>query len=130
MSNYSKYYPCIIFLTRYQGVYEGNTWACIAFSDYVPPDAIDDDVTCCEWWSSPQADLVGRGSSPDKAYENMVDRHTNNPDASRKAKRITYDTSEYVSSKIRHNIGDLMNMITCDRCKPAVTSSSSKTYYS
>jgi hypothetical protein len=114
--DYTDYYPCIIFMTRYGGVYEGGQWACIPFSEEIPPYAIDDDITCCEWWNSPQSELVGRGSSPNDAYNDMMIRHD-------LAKMAVYDKKgqEHIKcSVVDCDLGTFMGKyaICSGRCLP------------
>jgi hypothetical protein len=100
MNNYLGYYPCLIFKTRYGGVYEDGLWACIAYHEEIPSEAIDDDVTCSMWWYSSQSDFVGRGSTPNEAYEDMLNRYkeyigTINEDSDKNPyKSNTYSTSK------------------------------------
>lgn len=129
MNKYSNYYPCIIFLTRYQGTYEKNIWACIAFSDYIPSEAIDDDVTCCEWWASSEAALVGRGSTPDLAYEDMSRRHEQNQEFPERKTPSMLKGKENVSHQRHTNVGIIANMVICHKCQPEIGYSESKTYY-
>ena len=127
MSKYSDYYPCIIFMTRYQGTYEGGNWACIAFADYIPSEAVDDDLTCCDWWMSPQADLVGRGSTPDEAYNDMVHRQN----SKNLAVDDVYGKKQVRCSVIDCNLGTIMNKysICSGKCLNNYGGSSSKTTY-
>lgn len=74
-------YPTIITQTRYQGVYEGGTWAAFppgAHFDSIFDDfrllAFGDDGDCSAWWTSSAADAVGRGSTPGEAVDDMMRR--------------------------------------------------------
>jgi hypothetical protein len=49
-------YPCWIFATRYQGVYEGGAWAATNCDPTaIPADAEGSDVECAEWWGAVRA---------------------------------------------------------------------------
>ena len=66
-------YPVTIFKTRYQGVYEGGEWAAV-HRDYIPHGAVDDDVTCGEWWGRPHHYAVAVGRTPNAAYNNLIEK--------------------------------------------------------
>lgn len=79
MHNYSDFYPCLIFMTRYQGTYEGGRWASIAFTKTIPELAVGSDSEASMWWGSYESRHVGRGETPEEAYEDMVTRHLSVP---------------------------------------------------
>lgn len=64
-----KLYPVTIITSRYGGTYEGGTW--IAFhADYVPREAVGDDITCSQFFSA-NSWFIGIGDSPDEAYADL-----------------------------------------------------------
>jgi len=65
-------YPCTIVHDRYGGVYSGAKW--IAFPqdyDHVNEAVGADDVSCCNYWNE-HPWTVGRGETPQEAYEDLV----------------------------------------------------------
>lgn len=65
------HYPITIVKSRYGGTYEGGKW--LAFNCdpwHVPEQPFSDDVTCMTWWDE-HKDEVGRGDTPDAAFENL-----------------------------------------------------------
>jgi hypothetical protein len=70
-------YPVTIVRTRYQGVYEGGSWAAFnAYENELPQDAFDDDVTCCDWWCTPEnVANVGVGNTPDAAFNDLLHKY-------------------------------------------------------
>lgn len=73
-------YPSVVIQARYSGVYEGATWISVPnfstsnyeFLAYLEGD--DDDAI--DYVASPEWARVGRGSSPNAAYADMVRRLT------------------------------------------------------
>lgn len=74
-------YPVTICPARYQGTYEGARWLCFP----VHPEVLDEsrwrgwqgsDVCCMTWWDQASRDgwPIGRGSSPDLAYQDLIER--------------------------------------------------------
>jgi len=69
-------YPVVIRQTRYSGVYEGGRWAAFPNMYRFPEDtAFGDDVSCANYWASSEAMHVGRGETPQEAYEDLVRRN-------------------------------------------------------
>lgn len=69
-------YPIIIREARYGGTYEGGVW--VAFSNAetgLPESAFGDDNECLSFWKSTRSDLVGRGNTPNDAYDDLIYRH-------------------------------------------------------
>lgn len=65
-------YGCIITQDRYTGAYNGGySWiACPPGVDYGP--AFDNDWVAMNFWETDEALKIGRGQSPQEAYEDMV----------------------------------------------------------
>lgn len=75
----NRLYPVTIIRSRYKGAYSGGSW--LAFycdPEDIPPEATADDGTCAAWFHSDPAAFVGRGSTPDGAYNDLRQRHANN----------------------------------------------------
>ncbi len=73
--NQGKIYPITITQARYSGTYEGGAW--VAFNNHaydVPTQAFADDITCMTWWDSAASTNVGRGTTPQDAYQNLLER--------------------------------------------------------
>lgn len=70
MSDACFLYPVVILMARYSGVYEGAPW--IAFNDYAfkVEEAQADDVTCALFFGG-YPKPIGRGSTPQEAYEDL-----------------------------------------------------------
>jgi hypothetical protein len=68
-------YPVAIRESRYGGVYEGGAWFAIANCDYIPEDAIGSDDEACDFWSSDEAKMIGRGDTPNDAVIDLLERH-------------------------------------------------------
>jgi hypothetical protein len=62
--------------SRYSGAYEGGRWVCFrAFHDELPSAPFEDDITAQAWWSDGEEETwVGRGDSPQEAFEDMMRR--------------------------------------------------------
>ena len=70
MNNYL--YPITIIMDRYSGIYSGGAF--LAFNldyDEIPQEINQDDVTCMNFWSTNKNMIVGRGATPQEAYENL-----------------------------------------------------------
>jgi hypothetical protein len=68
-------FPLTIIRTRYGGCYEGGAWAAFASDPgEIPYEVSGDDVECSIWWSLPEAEIVGRGSSPMEAIADQMRR--------------------------------------------------------
>ena len=68
-------WPITIATTRYGGVIEGGKW--VAFSltpDEVPDEAFGSNIPAHHFWESYEAKLVGRGSTPQEALDDLVKR--------------------------------------------------------
>lgn len=70
----NKMYPVAIHQSRYGGVYEGGAWFALANCDLVPDDAIGGDDEACDFWSSDQAKMIGRGATPNDAVLDLIER--------------------------------------------------------
>lgn len=72
---YTPIYPVTITAARYGGSYEGGTWCAFnAYPHHLPPDHDGSDIECMTFWRSDGADRVGRGSSPDAALADLMER--------------------------------------------------------
>lgn len=68
-------YPVVITATRYQGSYEGGSWAAFnLYSHQLPVDHDGSDIECMEFWRGAEADRVGRGNNPQEALDDLVER--------------------------------------------------------
>ena len=68
-------YPITIIKDRYNGIYSGGAF--LAFNldyDEIPWEINQDDVTCMVFWSTNKNMIVGRGATPQEAYENLCYR--------------------------------------------------------
>lgn len=70
----NEVYPVVIHQSRYGGVYEGGAWFAIANCDLIPDDAIGGDDEACDFWSSDQAKMIGRGTTPNDAVLDLMER--------------------------------------------------------
>jgi hypothetical protein len=77
-------YPCTIVPARYSGVYEGAPWVALPVGhwalgaeEFVGMDS--DDVTCAEWWDEHTLHPIGRGSTPQAAYEDLREKLLKGP---------------------------------------------------
>ena len=70
----NEMYPVAIHQSRYGGVYEGGAWFAIANCDLIPDDAIGGDDEACDFWSSDQAKMIGRGTTPNDAVLDLMER--------------------------------------------------------
>jgi hypothetical protein len=65
-------YPITITPARYGGVYEDGEWLAFHLSPKdIPEEAFGDDRTCAAWWGD-HGDGVGKGGTPQEAYENLL----------------------------------------------------------
>jgi len=70
-------YPTYIVQTRYSGVYEGGKWASfpsVNRDKTLNEDAFGDDSDCLDFWLSEEANIIGRGNTPNAAYMDMLER--------------------------------------------------------
>jgi hypothetical protein len=68
-------YPATICPARYSGIYEGGMWVAFNLHAEALPDGWDGgDIDAAEYWGSDQSLLVGRGSTPDAAHDDMSRR--------------------------------------------------------
>ena len=68
-------YPCTIARARYGGAYEGGEWVAFPLNVYALPDGWDaSDVPCWVFWDSVASQIIGRGSTPNEAYADLVNR--------------------------------------------------------
>jgi len=70
-------YPCTIIKDRYTGVYSKAIWTawkadCFRdpFFDSVPEEIDGDDTECDRFWHS-YTGIVGKGNTPQEAYEDL-----------------------------------------------------------
>lgn len=74
-------YPCTIIMDRYGGAYSGGAWLAFALECcFIPQEIDDDDITCMDFWldNNNKNLIVGRGNSPQSAYENLLERFVEN----------------------------------------------------
>ena len=73
-------YPVAIFQSRYSGVYEGGKWYAIGnfksfheigISEYL----FGDDSDAVDFWMSEKSEMIGVGSTPDAAAQNLYERY-------------------------------------------------------
>jgi len=73
-------YPVAIFQSRYSGVYEGGEWYAIGnfksfheigISEYL----FGDDSDAVDFWMSEKSEMIGVGSTPDAAAQNLYERY-------------------------------------------------------
>ena len=75
-------YPVTIIQDRYSGTYSGGVWTAFNLHKEQIPDAIDDDVSCRNFWTLAENFhlAIGKGNTPDEALhdleEKMKDRHS------------------------------------------------------
>lgn len=68
-------YPVTIIMTRYDGCYEGGTWAAFNRDEWdVPRAATGNDITCFNFWNSDESKLVGVGNTPGSAFADLIAR--------------------------------------------------------
>ena len=67
-------YPVAVRESRYGGVYEGGALFAIAKCDFIPDDAIGGDDEACDFWSSDEAKMIGRGDTPNDAVIDLLER--------------------------------------------------------
>lgn len=67
-------YPVAVHQSRYGGVYEGDAWFAIANCQIIPDDAIGDDDEACDFWSGDEARMIGRGTTPNDAVLDLIER--------------------------------------------------------
>lgn len=70
----NEMYPVAIHQSRYGGVYESGAWFALANCDLIPDDAIGGDDEACDFWSSDQAKMIGRGATPNDAVLDLIER--------------------------------------------------------
>ena len=84
-------WPLTIIRTRYGGIYEGGQWA--AFNQLpgeIPYEAMGEDSACVCWWTSADAESVGRGNSPMTATADLMKRQAQ-PEPDAKNERVVTD---------------------------------------
>lgn len=76
-------YPIITVQSRYGGVYEGGAWHAIpnadaawSWSDAYAEYMFGEDADAVAFWGSDEAEVVGRGGTPNAAVLDLVERHT------------------------------------------------------
>ena len=67
-------YPLTIVYDRYNGTYSGGIFTAWNLDCEDVPEAIsDDDVSCADFWSSASDGyVVGKGSTPQEAIQNLL----------------------------------------------------------
>lgn len=68
-------YPLTIVCDHYSGMYSGGAytaWNCEACD--LPTEISSDDECCAEFWVEHDNDAIGRGSTPNKALEDLYNR--------------------------------------------------------
>lgn len=83
MNNLTVLYPIVVVQSRYGGIYEdGSAWHALPNADagWMWSDAYSEymfggDEDAVAFWTSTEADKVGRGQTPNAAVLDLVDRH-------------------------------------------------------
>lgn len=65
-----SHYPCVICNDRYMGAYSSGIWTAFT-TDEVPIEAYSDDVTCAQFWDEFKDHFVGKGDTPQEAFEDL-----------------------------------------------------------
>jgi hypothetical protein len=74
MRNVSDIYPVTIVRARYRGGYEPGEWlAWPLYEDNLPPDWAGDDLPCRAFWET-YSGIVGSGTTPQAAYDDLVSK--------------------------------------------------------
>lgn len=70
------FYPCTVFLARYNGVYEGGTWVAFAMEPHeIPVCATGREPDAAVFWDKHARRYnIGRGDTPDAAIVDLVGR--------------------------------------------------------
>jgi hypothetical protein len=79
-------YPTTIIPARYGGVYEGGKWLAFPFwHGNLTSEECDDldggDCECAEWWLAHALHPIGKGATPQAAYDNMLEKLRKGPPA-------------------------------------------------
>jgi hypothetical protein len=65
-------YPVTIIKDRYNGCYSGSTWlAWNKYETHIPEGASDNDTSCRDFWDQFKG-IVGFGSTPKEAYDDLT----------------------------------------------------------
>ncbi len=75
--NILNLYPTYIVEARYSGLYEGGRWVSFPSVNQektLPEDAFGEDEECLDFWLSDEANIIGRGDTPNAAYIDMLER--------------------------------------------------------
>lgn len=68
-------YPCTIVPARYGGAYEGAPWLAFPADPCAIPEGWDGgDPECAGFFADYRDAPIGRGSSPDAAHRNLIER--------------------------------------------------------
>jgi len=72
-------YPVVIRQARYSGIYEGGKWIATASTSDIPePEFYDyltgEDMDAINFFLSPGARYIGRGATPNEAYDDLMRR--------------------------------------------------------
>ena len=70
------YYPTTIVSDRYNGTYSGGQWLAFACDYWDVPDGVDGGDTECESFWNDNEYAVGRGSTPQEAFDNLKELMT------------------------------------------------------
>jgi hypothetical protein len=74
-SDYDMIMPVTITPDRYRGTYSGGMWLAFPLSPPVVPDGpFGGDVFANDWWAELGDVPVGRGETPDRAYDDLSRR--------------------------------------------------------
>jgi hypothetical protein len=74
-SSYDVLHPVTITGDRYGGIYSGGSWVAFPlFPGQVPEEPGSSDVIADGWWRDHTDLPIGRGDSPDEAYQDLLRR--------------------------------------------------------
>jgi hypothetical protein len=91
-------WPCTIVADRYSGAYSGAAWTAFHMEGQVPVEVSSDDCTCAEFWDlSASLYLIGKGSTPQEAYDDLVVK-VREYDETLDKRNVTCHTSSVVKS--------------------------------
>jgi hypothetical protein len=73
---WNKYHcPLTIVADRYTGAYSGGKFVAYPVEfDEIPPDVDGDDVDCATFWGEEHPWPVGRGETPEEAFQDLKEK--------------------------------------------------------
>lgn len=75
VSAYDMIWPVTIAADRYGGAYSGGSWLAFPLHPSAVPDGpFGGDVVANRWWAELRDMPVGRGDTPDQAYDDLARR--------------------------------------------------------